>query len=75
MYTVAGLVSEKLANGTSWENLVKENLFSLLGMTDSGFIHVSDENLQDVSIAYMKVKDGLKCIPNEIHRYGIIEDE
>ena len=49
MYGLAGYIASKMANGVSWETLVRERIFKPLNMTSSGFI---DETPTPPNFAY-----------------------
>lgn len=58
MFLVQGMISEKLM-GKSWEQNVKENIFTPLGMNSSNFSVHDLEKMSDASLGYVVYKDSI----------------
>ena len=58
MFLVQGMISEKLM-GKSWEQNVKENIFTPLGMNSSNFSIHDLEKMSDASLGYVIYKDSI----------------
>ena len=68
LYSLGGYVAEKLA-GSSYEKLVKDKLFTPLGMTSSGFIdHVTDNMRRDIATPYSSLNGSILPINITTHR-------
>jgi len=50
MYGVLSYITEVVAgDGTSWEDLMREEIFAPLSMTDAGFTHQMDITRSDIA--------------------------
>jgi len=58
MFLVQGVISEKLM-GKTWEQNVKENIFTPLGMTTSNFSVLDMPKSNDASLGYGVIKDSI----------------
>ena len=58
MFLLQGVLSEKLM-GKTWEQNVKENIFSPLGMTTSNFSVLDMPKSNDASLGYGVIKDSI----------------
>jgi len=58
MFLLQGMIAEKLT-GKSWEEDVKEKIFSPLGMNTSNFSIHTLEKANDASLGYIVVKDSI----------------
>jgi CubicO group peptidase (beta-lactamase class C family) len=58
MFLVQGMISEKLM-GKSWEQNVKEKIFTPLGMNSSNFSVHDLEKMSDASLGYVVFKDSI----------------
>jgi CubicO group peptidase (beta-lactamase class C family) len=58
MFLLQGMVAEKIT-GSSWENNVKEKLFSPLGMSNSNFSVLDLQKNKDASLGYGLKKDSI----------------
>ena len=63
MYTLAGHVSQHLAGGTQWEELIDELIFTPLGMADSTFTYRALPDLEDHATPYLRVDGDLVVAP------------
>ncbi|CAH1777837.1 unnamed protein product [Owenia fusiformis] len=67
MYVLAGYISEHLANGTSWESLVRNMIFQPLEMTSSTFVDVLDD-VEDFAFAHTTLDGVFELIDNDVAR-------
>ncbi len=68
MYGLAGCIAEKLT-GDTWENLIKDRFFDILGMKDAVFIDkVKDEDMANFAKPHMTIKGQLQQIDTDVHR-------
>lgn len=58
MFMAQGMIAEKLT-GKSWEENVKEKIFSPLGMSHSNFSIHTMEKMDDASLGYSIIKDSI----------------
>ena len=72
MYGIASLISEKLG-GKKWEDLVTENLYQPLGMSNSTFLTRMDPHSQEIAQGYVDdrtTSQGVAEVPFEFNRYN-----
>ena len=58
MFLLQGMITEKLT-GKSWEENVKEKIFTPLGMNNSNFSVHTLEKMDDASLGYTVIKDSI----------------
>jgi CubicO group peptidase (beta-lactamase class C family) len=62
MFMTAGYLAGRMA-GTSWEDLVKQRIFTPLGMKESNFSVEDSKKAEDYALGYQKIKEEVKPMP------------
>ena len=67
MYTLTGYVSEQLAGGTEWEDLIEQHIFQPLVMDASTFIYRDLPDMQGYATPYEWVDGELAATPWQMY--------